>query len=149
LGAGLIIVIGAAPAMVPRLDARIPIRDEGPPRYLMAIPDVQPGEVIDVRPLGPALAEARTTHLVKAEGLEILRLVVPRDKAIPTHQAKGAITVQCLEGRVTFTVEGVPRDLQAGQLLYLREGQPHSLRGIEDSSLLVTKAMPRPKSTAV
>ena len=33
----------------------------------MAIPHAQPGEVIDVRPLGPALAGARTTALVKSE----------------------------------------------------------------------------------
>src|SRR3954470_8891261 len=35
-----------------------------------AIPHAQPGEVVDVRPLGPALAGAMTTALVKTESLE-------------------------------------------------------------------------------
>ena len=45
---------------------------------VMAIPHAQPGEVIDVRPLGPALAGAMTTALVKTESLEVIRLVIPR-----------------------------------------------------------------------
>ena len=70
----------------------------------MAIPHAKSGEVIDIRPLGSALAQARTTTLVKTKTLEIIRLVIPSGKEIPEHQAHGEITVQCLEGRVAFTV---------------------------------------------
>jgi quercetin dioxygenase-like cupin family protein len=109
----------------------------------MAIPHVQPGEVIDVRPLGPALAGARTTALVKTEGLEVIRLVIHRGKEIPTHATRGEITVQCLEGRVAFTTGGVTHELGAGQLLFIQGEQPHSVLGIDDASLLVTITFPR------
>lgn len=100
----------------------------------------QPGEVVDVRPFGPAVASAKTEPLVKTGRLQIVRLVVHAGKDIPTHTAKGELIVQCLEGRVAFTAMGRTHDLTAGQLLVLPAGEPHSLKGIEDSSLLVTVA---------
>jgi quercetin dioxygenase-like cupin family protein len=101
-----------------------------------------PGEVIDVRPLGSALAEAKTTTLVKTSELQVLRLVIPSGKEIATHQSDGEITVQCLEGRVTFTARNKTQVLEPGQLLYLSSQEPHSLHGIEDASVLVTKLLP-------
>jgi hypothetical protein len=37
----------------------------------MAIPHAKPGEVVDVRPLGSALASAQTKTLVRAEQVEV------------------------------------------------------------------------------
>ena len=108
----------------------------------MAIPHAHPGEVIDVRPLGPGFAGARTTALIKTENLEVIRLLIPRGKEIPTHTTRGEITVQCLEGRVAFTTDGVTRELTTGQLLFLSGEQPHSVKGIDDCSLLVTITLP-------
>ncbi|WP_152053299.1 cupin domain-containing protein [Tautonia marina] len=104
----------------------------------MALNHAKSGEVIDVRPLGSALADARTTTLVKADRLEVLRLVLPAGKAIAEHRAPGPITVHCLEGRVAFSALGEERELEAGRMLHLEAGEPHALRGIEDASLLVT-----------
>jgi quercetin dioxygenase-like cupin family protein len=104
----------------------------------MAIPHAKSGDVINIRPLGSALAQARTTTLVKTKMLEMIRLVIPSGKNIPPHQAHGEITVQCLEGRVAFTAGNMARELEAGQLLYLSSEEPHSLRGIEDASILLT-----------
>lgn len=104
----------------------------------MAIPHAKSGEVIDIRPLGTALDQTRTTTLAKTETLEIIRLVVPSGKEIPTHQAPGEITVQCLEGRVVFTAAGESQELSMGEILYLASEVPHSVRGIEDASILLT-----------
>lgn len=104
----------------------------------MAIPHAKSGEVIDIRPLGAALARAKTTTLVKTKTLEIIRLVIPAGKDIPEHRAHGEITVQCLEGRVAFGSGGAKQDLAAGQLLYLSSEEPHSLHGLEDATVLVT-----------
>lgn len=104
----------------------------------MAIPHAKSGEVIDIRPLGSALAQTRTTTLVKTKMLEVIRLVIPAGKDIPVHQAHGEITVQCLEGRVTFTAGNTRQELEAGQLLYLSSEVPHALHGIEDASILLT-----------
>ena len=109
----------------------------------MSIPHAGPGEVVDVRPLGAALATTGTRTLVKADALDVIRLVVPAGKEIPTHQAKGELVVHCLEGKVAFTACGRTHDLEAGHLLYLPAGEPHSLRGIEDGSLLLTVLLPK------
>lgn len=104
----------------------------------MAIPHAKPGEVIDVRPLGEALERTITNTLVKTDRLEVIRLVVPAGKEIPSHQVAGEITVQCLEGRVAFTSGGATRELAAGQMLYLGGRDSHALRGLENASVLVT-----------
>ena len=104
----------------------------------MATRRAKPSEIIDASPLGSALAKARTRTLVKTDSLEVIRLVVPAGRQVRTHKVAGEITVQCLEGRVAFTADATTRDLAAGQLLYLSGNQPHSLRGIDDASLLLT-----------
>jgi len=108
----------------------------------MSNPHANPGEVVDVRPLGTALATTATRTLVKTEAVTVVRMVVPAGKEIPTHAAKGDIVVQCLEGKIAFTACGKTHDLEAGHLLYLPAGEPHSLRGIEDGSLLLTIVSP-------
>jgi quercetin dioxygenase-like cupin family protein len=109
----------------------------------MAIPHAKPGEVVDVRPLGSALASAQTKALVRTDQVEVIRLVVPAGKEIEEHKAKGEITVQCLEGRVGFTAFGKTQNLEAGKLLYLPTGEPHKVKGIENASLLLTILLPK------
>ena len=70
--------------------------------------------------------------------MEVIRLVVPAGKEIEEHKAKGEIIVQCLEGRVAFTAFGKTQPLDGGKLLYLPTGEPHSVKGIENASLLLT-----------
>jgi quercetin dioxygenase-like cupin family protein len=93
--------------------------------------------------LGAALGASKTTSLVKTNELELIRMVHPAGKEIPPHKAPGEITVQCLEGRIAFTAHANTQDLAAGQLLYLASGEVRSLKGIEDSSLLVTILLPK------
>jgi len=109
----------------------------------MSIPHASPGELVDVRPLGAALATTVTRTLVKTDSIDVIRMIVPAGKEIPTHKAKGELVVQCLEGKIAFTACGKTHELQAGQLLFLPTGEPHSLRGIEDGSLLLTVLLPR------
>lgn len=107
----------------------------------MSVPQTQPGEVIDVRPLGAVPADLQMVTLVKTAALEVRRLSLPKGREIPTHRAPGEITVHCLEGRVAFTAGGTTRTLEAGQMLALDAGAPHSLVGLEDSEVLVTKLL--------
>ena len=75
--------------------------------------------------------------------MEVIRLVVPAGKEIAEHKAKGEIVVQCLEGRVAFTAFGKAQNLEAGKLLYLPTGEPHTVKGVEDASLLLTILLPK------
>ena len=105
---------------------------------IVAIPHAKPGEPFDIRPHGEAIAGAVTRALIKTDRLEVIRMVVPADKAIPLHTVKGEMTVQCLEGLVAFTAGSTTHELAAGQMLYLSAREPHSLRGIETAYLLIT-----------
>lgn len=104
----------------------------------MAIPHANPGDVIDVRPLGAGLASTRTHTLLKTDKIEVVRLVMAAGKEIAEHAAPGDITVQCLEGKIAFTALGKTDELSAGQMLYLNAGEPHSVKCIEDTSFLLT-----------
>ena len=108
----------------------------------MSEPQLKLSEVIDLRPAGPARPEAPSITLVKTATLEVRRLTLSKGREILTHQARGEITVHCLEGRIAFTAAETTRELGAGQMLVLAAGEPHSLVGLEDSSVLVTKVLP-------
>lgn len=109
----------------------------------MAVPHAQSGDIISVRPLGAALAEAKTVALVKTKHLEVLRLVLPRDKYLPRHEAPGEVTLQCLEGQVRMDLGERVVELSAGALLYLRAHQPHDVRALQDSTILATLLLPQ------
>jgi quercetin dioxygenase-like cupin family protein len=98
-------------------------------------------EVIDVRAANAPESGASPSSLVKTETVEVRRLILPKGRAIPTHHALGEITVHCLEGRIAFTANGETRHVGAGQLIVLAAGEPHSLVGLEDSTVLVTKVL--------
>lgn len=102
-----------------------------------------PGRPVDLRPVGESLAEATTVPLVKEETFEAIRMVVRKGHEIPDHQVGGAITIYCLDGRIAFTARGQTHDLKAGHWLFLLGNEPHTLLGIEDSSLLLTILFPR------
>jgi quercetin dioxygenase-like cupin family protein len=107
----------------------------------MAIPHASPGQVVDVRPLGTSLAAERTAALFKSNDLEVMRLVLQAGSALPPHKVPGEITIHCLEGAMTVTVEGTAHVLRAGQLLYLLGNEVHGVLAIEDTSALVTIAL--------
>ncbi len=103
------------------------------------------GKVLDVRPLGDKLSEASTFTLLKTKRLEVIRLMMPAGKELLTHTAPGEMTMQCLEGRVALTVQGKPRELSSGDFQHLPPDEPHSVKGLEDSSLLLTIVLPEQK----
>ena len=72
----------------------------------MSVTPSQPGETIDVRPLGIAFDDAKTSVLVETESMKMIRMVMPAGKVLSEHKAPGVITVQCLEGKIAFTTRG-------------------------------------------
>lgn len=110
----------------------------------MALEHLQAGQVANVRAYGAALAQASNTALFKSAELEVMRLVLPKGKAMPRHQVSGEITIQCIEGVVQIdtssdaNADAAPVTLNAGELLYLPGRTPHALLALEDASVLVT-----------
>ena len=104
----------------------------------MAIPHAPQNEVIDVRPFGRPVTEDDSALLVRTEHLEIFRYALPAGKAIQEHTAAGTMVAQCIEGAIAFTAQGRTQTLSPGDLLWLEDGEPHSLSALSDASLLVT-----------
>lgn len=107
----------------------------------MAITHATPGQLIDVQPLGDQLNESRTVALFKSDDLEVMRLVMPAGKAMPSHWVKGEITVHCLEGEIDLTSNGKTQRMKACQMVWLEGGVEHALTAIQNSSLLLTIAL--------
>ena len=107
----------------------------------MAQPHVQSGQIVSVLALGDQLVNAKTTALLKAEQLEVMRVVLPVGKTMREHKAPGESTVQCIEGRIEIQTLAALQVLGPGDFVYLRAGEPHSLRALSDASALVTMCL--------
>ena len=109
----------------------------------MAITHAASGELIDVRPLGAALRQTSSSTLVRADHLEVFRFVLVAGKTAPDHKASGAITIQCLEGEVELEAHGRTQIRLPGNMVYLADAEPHAVKALKDSSLLVTVLLRR------
>ncbi|MFP5418226.1 MAG: cupin domain-containing protein [Gammaproteobacteria bacterium] len=109
----------------------------------MAITHAASGELIDVRPLGAALRHTRSSTLVRADHLEVFRFVLVAGQTAPDHKASGAVTIQCLEGEVELEAHGRTQMLLPGNLVYLADAEPHAVKALKDSALLVTLLLRR------
>jgi quercetin dioxygenase-like cupin family protein len=104
----------------------------------MALHHVKPGEIVDLKPLGEKLNGTKTSALAKSDSFEAIRLVVPAGKEIAAHVVPGEITLHCLEGRILLELDDETIELAASEWVYLEGGKRHALKGVEDSSLLLT-----------
>lgn len=104
----------------------------------MALKHASSGETVSLRPLGPLLSEGKTSAIVRTRSFEAVHLIVHAGAEIPSHKVTGQIMFQCIEGRVQLGLENRTIELSAGHWVYLDEGEPHSVKGIEDSGLLMT-----------
>jgi quercetin dioxygenase-like cupin family protein len=113
----------------------------------MALPHAAPAQPVDVAPLGAALTTTPSSALFKSEGLEVMRVVLPKGKSLPPHKVDGEITLHCLEGELELIVQRDGAEqrhaLRAGQLCYLEGGVVHAVTGVVDASALVTIVLKR------
>jgi len=109
-----------------------------PEEITMALPHAHPLDVIDLRPLGPALTAARSTSLLKTERLQLMRLVLQAGQDMPSHAVDGPLTLHCLEGNAVVETPTRTCVLQAGELVMLEGREPHAVRSAVGASLLVT-----------
>jgi quercetin dioxygenase-like cupin family protein len=104
----------------------------------MALPHAQLMDIVNVAPLGDALANAVSTSLIKTERLQLLHQVLRAHQDQPQHHVSDECTIHCLEGDVEVVTPAGNRRLRAGQLVVLPAGEKHSLRARADSAVLVT-----------
>jgi nucleotide-binding universal stress UspA family protein/quercetin dioxygenase-like cupin family protein len=132
-------VLRRAPCPVMTIRNALP---ENGPVPAPARPLAKPGELVDVRPVGAAGFAAPAQKLFRTSGVEATRLTLPAGKEVFAYRTRGTQIIHCLEGRVCVVALGRNRELEAGQLLYLPADEPHTLKAIEPTTLLLTTALP-------
>ena len=78
--------------------------------------------------------------LYKTEGLRIVLIALHKEAELKTHTAPGTITVQVLEGEISFRTEKQTANLGKDQMLALHSKIPHSVFAREESIFLLTMA---------
>lgn len=104
----------------------------------MATHHASAGEVVDLDRWTTDLTVDQTKIIVKTQQFELARLVLPKNKEISSHKVSGPIIVHCTHGEIEFSVNDVPLLLKSNQLLHLKPGEPHSLKALADSVILLT-----------
>jgi|SRR5699024_16823 len=104
----------------------------------MATHHASPAEVVDLETWAQDLPHEKTKVIVKADEMELARLVIPAGKEIPTHKVTGPIIVHCISGQIELAAMGKTQRLMPNQLLYLMPDEPHLVKAIEDSVVLLT-----------
>jgi quercetin dioxygenase-like cupin family protein len=74
----------------------------------------------------------------KTDGLRIVLVALHKGTEMIEHSAAGIISVQVLEGHLTFSADGQSVELEKGQLLALHEGISHSVVAKTETMFLLT-----------
>lgn len=77
----------------------------------------------------------------KTDGLRIVLLALRAGAELKTHTAPGTISVQVLEGQLSFTAGPQTDTLKSGQMLVLHAGLAHSVAAMTDAVFLLTLAV--------
>jgi quercetin dioxygenase-like cupin family protein len=104
----------------------------------MALQHAVSGERIRLRREGDDIANFTSVALIKTDHVELIRLVVPKDKPLPEHRVEGEMTLLCLEGEIAFDAHGRTTILQPNEMVYLAGGEPHGVRANKDAVALLT-----------
>jgi len=82
--------------------------------------------------------------LLKGQRLRVVLVALHAGAEIPSHQTDSPISVQVIEGTLTFRTEAQILTLRAGQLLTLQAGIRHAVEAVEESAFLLTLATETP-----
>ncbi len=102
----------------------------------MALHHLGPAEKLHL-PSSFADRNGRAVALVKTDMFEAAQLALAAGTSIARHSVPGYATIQCLEGTVLLETDETI-ELRSGDWLYLDRGQDHSVRAVDDASLLLT-----------
>jgi quercetin dioxygenase-like cupin family protein len=76
----------------------------------------------------------------KTDGMRIVLIALHKDAELKRHTAEGIISVQVLEGKISFGTDDTSTELEKGQMLALHKGLPHSVKAITEAVFLLTLA---------
>ena len=101
----------------------------------------------DIQQTASSHAADQSEVLAHNDDLDIIRLTIQAGEQKPAYRAPGPALLQCLKGKVAVMEQEQTRVLEAGQMMCFSGGELHSLKGIEDSALILS-IHPRPEVVA-
>ncbi|MGY4383269.1 quercetin dioxygenase-like cupin family protein [Pedobacter sp. UYP24] len=82
--------------------------------------------------------ERNSITIFKSEGMRIVMIALHKGAEMKAHTAPCIISVQVLEGKISFHTENQSAELKEGQMLALHAGISHSVHAVEESIFLLT-----------
>ena len=104
----------------------------------MATHHASPVEIVDLGTWAQDVPDEKTKVIVKTDEMELVRLVLPAGKEFANHKVLGPCVIHCITGEIECAAMGRTQVLTSGQLLYLLPDEPHSVRAVVDSVVLLT-----------
>lgn len=104
----------------------------------MALQHAASGELIRLQRSDDDIANFTSVALAKTDHMELIRLVLPKEREMPVHRVEGEMTLLCLQGEIVVDAHERSTILRPGELLYLLGGVPHGVRANEDAVALLT-----------
>ena len=104
----------------------------------MALQHDASGDLIRLQRSDDDIAHFTSVALAKTAHMELIRLVLPKEREMPVHKVDGELTLLCLQGEIVCDVHGNSTVLKPGEMLYLLGGVPHGVRANEDAVALLT-----------
>lgn len=96
-------------------------------------------ELADLRAEEPYRRSGRAGRtLTKSGRMRVTLVAMATGNVIGTHQADSPMTLQVLEGHITFRAGGSSHALGAGELLFFGPGDANDIRATEETALLIT-----------
>lgn len=83
--------------------------------------------------------------IFKTNGMRIVLVALHTGAEMKTHTTAGIISVQVLEGKITFTAEQQTAVLTEGQMVALHAGIPHSVFATREAVFLLTLNTSQPE----
>ena len=90
--------------------------------------------------------DRRAVTLVRQSGLNVVLVHLRAGAALEEHAAPGPVTVSVLDGHVEVMLGGESFDAPGRRLVAFDAGVRHSVRAIDDSTLLLTIAAAPPSA---
>jgi len=104
----------------------------------MALHHAKSGELIALQRGEDDIANFMSIALIKTDHMELIRLVIPKEKPMPEHWVEGEMTLLCLEGEIAFQAHGRTTILRPNEMVYLAGGEPHAIQANQDAVALMT-----------
>jgi quercetin dioxygenase-like cupin family protein len=120
-----------------------PQRPEGDRMLNASLVDMDLNKFIQQVKKEPSWADSdrNSITIFKSDSMRIVLMGLHEKAELKTHTANGVISVQVLEGKISFVTGERTVMLEKGQMIALQPKVPHSVTAIDESFFLLTLAM--------